>query len=107
MTEEDRLFDFMKGLQPTPKCPRLRGEQAARWKVLSQGESRPSQGQGPKVSKRQGLQEEAKKSELKIRSQGGPRRKKEGFICSKPLKKKLRATALKKMERVRFFLKLD
>jgi hypothetical protein len=24
MTEEDRLFDFMKGLQPTPKCPRLR-----------------------------------------------------------------------------------
>ena len=25
MTEEDRLFDFMKGLQPTPKCPRLRG----------------------------------------------------------------------------------
>ena len=26
MTEEDRLFDFMKGLQPTPKCPRLRGE---------------------------------------------------------------------------------
>lgn len=53
------------------------------------------------------LQEEAKKSELKIRSQGGPRRKKEGFICSKPLKKKLRATALKKMERVRFFLKLD
>lgn len=64
------------------------------------GESRPSQGQGPKVSKRQGLQEEAKpeakNSELKIRSQSGPRRKKEGFICSKPLKKKLRATALKK-----------
>lgn len=26
MTEEDRLFDFMKGLQLTPKCPRLRGE---------------------------------------------------------------------------------
>lgn len=69
-------------------------------KVLSQGGgSRPSQGQGPKVSKRQGLQEEAKpeakKSEFKIRSQSGPRRKKEGFICSKPLKK-LRATALKK-----------
>lgn len=56
-------------------------------KVLSQGESRPS---GPKVSKREGLQEEAKpeakKSELKIRGQSGPRRKKEGFICSKPLK---------------------
>ena len=66
-------------------------------KVLSQGESRPGQGQGPKVSKRQGPQEEAKpeakKSELKIRSQSGPRRKKKGFICSKPLKK-LRATAL-------------
>ena len=28
------------------------------------------------------------KSELKIRSQSGPRRKKAGFICSKPLKKK-------------------
>ena len=102
MTEEDRLFDFLKGPQPTPKCPRLRGEtgsQPARLKVLSQGESRPGQGQGPKVSKRQGLQEEAKpeakKSELKIRSQSGPRRKKKGFICSKPLKK-LRVTALKK-----------
>lgn len=90
MTEEDRLFDFMKGLQPAPKCPRLRagtGSYPARLKVLSQGESRPGQGQGPKVSKRQGLQEEAKpeakNSELKIRSQSGPRRKKEGGICSK------------------------
>jgi len=55
-------------------------------------------GQGPKVSKRQGqgLQEEAKpeakKSELKIRSQSRPRRKKEGFICPKEVK------ALKKMK---------
>jgi hypothetical protein len=77
-------------------------------KVLNQGESRPGQGQGPKVSKRQGLlkegKPEVKNSELKIRNQSGPRRKKEGFICSKPLKKS-RATALKKMERVRFFLK--
>lgn len=95
MTEEDRLFDFMKGLQPAPKCPRFRGgtgSQPARLKVLSQGKSRPGQGQGPKVSKRQGLQKEVKpevkNSELKIRSQSGPRRKKEGFICSKPLKKK-------------------
>lgn len=67
-------------------------------KVLSQGESRP--GQGPKVSKRLGLQEEAKpeakKSELKIRSQSRPRRKK---VRSKPLK--LRATA--QMKRLRFF----
>jgi hypothetical protein len=58
-------------------------------KVLNQGESRP--GQGPKVSKRPGLKKEVKpevkNSELKIRNQSGPRRKKEGFICSKPLKK--------------------
>jgi hypothetical protein len=58
-------------------------------KVLSQGESRPGQGQGPQEE----AKPEAKKSELKIRSQSGPRRKKKGFICSKPLKK-LRATAL-------------
>ena len=55
MMEEDQLFDFMKELQPMPKCPRLRdetGSQPARLKVLSKGGSRPGQGQGPKVSKK-------------------------------------------------------
>lgn len=53
-------------------------------RFIRQGESRPGQGQGPKVSKGQGLQEEAKSeaknSELKIRSQSGPRRKKEEHL---------------------------
>lgn len=58
------------------------------------------QGQGPKVSSLKGKDSkkkpEANNCELKIRSQSGPRRKKDGFIYSKPLKKS-GARALKKM----------
>ena len=66
MREEDRLFDFMKRLQPTPKCPRLRDETSskpARLKVLSKGGSR--QGQGPKVSKK--ARTPKKKPSLRLR----------------------------------------
>jgi hypothetical protein len=78
-------------------------------KYLASGSRDQAKGKGLKYrkGKHSKRKPEAKKSELKIRSQSGPRRKKEGFICSKPLKKKCWATALKKMERVRFFLKLD